>query len=105
MIKADLRNLIKRTNLLNGKEYEYVHLLKYLKSEIIESDNEKLILNYLAASVSSMECRYDAKKQTILVVDVKNYLDLTFEHIRDWKNFSTRMSATFTIMTLYESRI
>ena len=87
-LKADLRNLIKRTNLLNGKEY--VHLLKYLKSEIIESDDEKLVLDHLVAAVSSMQYRYDAEKQTILVVDVKKYLELTFKQIEKWDKLANQ---------------
>ena len=66
------------------------HLLKYLKSEIIESDNEKSVLNHLAAAVLSMELRYEADKHTLLVVDAKSIIESAYEQIKDWKKLANQ---------------
>ncbi len=91
--KPEISNLIERLKLLN--EYEYRHLLPALKNEMIDffqnkntSIQEKTVLKYTLAQVSSTICRHNSAEKTVLVGDVNRFLEISVEHINNWKSLA-----------------
>ena len=91
VFQPTITNLIERTKVVNNLENR--NILYYLKKEISDYYNnqttltldEKLVLNYTSGAISSSINRFINDKEIALVVDLKQYLVSTLEHISKLK--------------------
>jgi hypothetical protein len=91
--KPVLSSLIERFQILSSPEFD--HLLPNLQNEIIDcikyknsSDEEKLVLNYTFATISSTISRHKSAKDTAVVVNIKGFLEFTFDQMKNWEDFA-----------------
>lgn len=73
--KLDISNLIKRSELLNA--YEYRHYLAILKDSIFFIEQDKIIIDYILATITSTLIRHKSKEDSLFIIDVKKCIDLT----------------------------
>jgi len=73
--KLYISNLIKRSELLNA--YEYRHYLAILKDSIFFIEQDKIIIDYILATITSTLIRHKSKEDSLFIIDVKKCIDLT----------------------------
>jgi hypothetical protein len=89
--KFDIYNLIERVKVLNNNENQYLY--ESLKNELIahkgnSNDDEKKVIDFLLASIYSAELRHRSSQDTLLVLNVKDYIEMIFDHVKDWKGLT-----------------
>jgi len=89
--KFDIYNLIERVQVLNNNESQYLY--ESLKNELIahkgnSNDDEKKVIDFLLASIYSAELRHRSSQDTLLVLNVKDYIEMIFDHVKDWKGLT-----------------
>lgn len=103
-----VENLIDRFNVLNN--YESKHLLDELKNQLVyfytntnlEKDDTQAF-NYTYTAVVSSIYRFNSMDQTALVVDVKNFLELTIEQINNWKSLAKQSAREIYKKNYYDN--
>lgn len=90
-IKPEISSLIERVQIFN--QIKFVALLEAVENETIDfynnenpSSEEKMMLSFLKASIKSTLMRHHSSQYSVLVVNVKNFLEITINQINNWKS-------------------
>ena len=91
-LKPEIKDLVKSVTLFSIPEHH--HILPSLKKRLEEYRKEfddmkdKIVLNYTIGAISSLILRHKSERESVLVVDLKGFLEVTKEHLRAWETIT-----------------
>jgi hypothetical protein len=98
-LDSDLISLIERVEILSKKGFKNIHysyligeqnkINKYFQNKEL-NEKEKLIKNFIKATICSLIMRYNSAHEQVLVVNLEKYLKTTLTQIKNWKTLVKR---------------
>ena len=92
--EANIEDLIERVELFKKPEYHHlleslIHIIQNYNNKNNPTEEDKLVLNYLLATISGIIIRKNIATQTTLESDLEKYLEDLVKDIQKWKGFKT----------------
>jgi len=107
---SDLYFLIERIEIStkNGFNDISYFILKDLKKKVTKyqqsSNKNNLLLSYIQTTISSLIMRFNSAHEKTLVVNLENYLDITFTQVKSWSSLA-KQNLINTYRENYESNL